>query len=114
MFKKIARHKAISLLSLASFAFALGGSLWAYFALRSVANAPLILHFDDLAGVTAVGGLGEVVFVGFLGVAVVVMNFFIALELDERDRFLGKCAAAVTFIFAILLFLAFVAIINVN
>ncbi len=114
MFKKIIAHKAVTMLSLASLAFVLGGSFWAYYALRGVANAPLILHFEDLSGITAVGGLGMLVFMGIFGIVVVVMNFFIALELDARDRFLGKFASGVTLIFAILLFLAFVATINVN
>ena len=99
---------------LASLAFAVAGWVWAYVALRGVTNAPLILHFDDLTGITAVGAFGNIMFVGFLGTAIVIMNFFIALEFEPRDRFLGKLAAAVTFIFAVLLFIAFAAIINVN
>jgi hypothetical protein len=42
------------------------------------------------------------------------MNFFIALEFDARDRFLGKFTAVMTLVFATLLFIAFAAIINVN
>ena len=101
-------------MSLASFLFAAGGTLWAYLALRGVANTPIILHFDDLLGITAVGGLGSVMAVGILGAVFVLINSFLAFELDLRDRFLGKFVAVLTLVFAILLFLALSAIINVN
>lgn len=114
MMKKIIRAKVVSILSLTAFLFVLGGFLWADLALRGVANAPLILHFDDIQGITSVGPLGTIIFVGSLGLAIVIMNFFIALEFDARDRFLGKLTAVTTLIFAILLFIAFAAIINVN
>ena len=114
MFKKITKSKGVSIVSLISFAFVTAGSLWAYFALRGVANGPLILHFDDLSGITAVGSSASITFMGLFGMVVVLMNFAIALELDARDRFLGKLTAAITLIFSILLFVAFIAIINVN
>lgn len=114
MVKKILRHKVVSGFFLTSLSLVLGGSLWAYFSLRGVSGVPLILHFDDIGGITSVGSLGTLVFMGVFGIIVVMLNFFIALEFEERDRFLGKAAAAVTFIFALLLFIAFAAIINVN
>lgn len=114
MIKKIVRYRAVSALSLAAVAFVLGGFLWAYFTLRSVSQSPLILHFDDLEGITSVGALSAVVFVGILGLAATVMNFVIALELEARDRFLGKITAAVTLAVAVLLFISFAAILNVN
>jgi len=108
------RHRVVALLSLVSFLLSGGGFLWAYFALRGVANAPLILHFDDIQGITSVGSMGTLIFMGILGLSIVLMNSLIAFELDVRDRFLGKLTAVVTLIFATLLFLAFSAIINVN
>lgn len=114
MIKKILRYRAVSATSFAAIAFVLGGFLFAYFDLRRIGVGPLILHFDDIEGVTSVGSLRTVVFVGVLGLMTTIMNFFIALELEARDRFLGKIAAAVTLIIAILLFIAFLAIVNVN
>lgn len=120
MWKRIVRAKAVSITSLAALAFAAGGAVWAYAALRAAATGPgeaatpLILHFDDLAGISAVGGIGTIVFMGIFGIAAALLNFFVALTLDERDRFLGKLAAAVTLLFSVLLFVAFAAIINVN
>jgi len=114
IFKKMLKFKAVSVVSLISVALVLGGSIWAYSAMRGVGASPLILHFDDIQGITSVGSIGTIMFVGILGFVVTLMNFAIALELEERDRFLGKIAAAVTFIFAVLLFVAFTAMISVN
>ena len=114
MIKKIMHARVVSAVFLGALAFVVGGWVWAYVVLRGVTNAPLILHFDDLSGITAVGTLANIMFVGFIGTAVVLMNFFIAVEFEARDRFLGKLTAAITFIFAVLLFIAFTAIVNVN
>lgn len=124
LWKKIVRSKAVSVMSLAALVLALGGALRAYAVLGGAsggsggtfgtAGTPLILHYNDLLGVTAVGGIGVVAFMGIFGAAAVLLNFFVALELDARDRFLGKLAAAATLVFAALLFIAFAAIMNVN
>ena len=114
MSRKIADSKVVSITSLVALVFVVGGWLWAYFALHTIANSPLILHFNDITGITSIGSFSSLLFIGVLGVVVVVMNFFIALELDARDRFLARLTVAVTFIFAVLLFLAFAAIIAVN
>jgi hypothetical protein len=112
--KKILRHKVVSLVSLGSLLLVAGGCAWAWTSLAGIAGSSLVLHFDDIDGITAVGGPGSLIFMGALGVVVVLLNFAIALELEERDRFLGKITTAMTFIFAVLLFIAFAAIINVN
>lgn len=119
MWRKIIRARAVSAISLAAMCFAAGGWIWAYVALRHAAGTagqgtPLILHFNDLSGITAVGGIGTITFMGILGVAVVTLNSLVALELSGRDRFLAKLAAVATLVFAALLFVAFAAIISVN
>ncbi len=119
MWHKVIRARAVSAMSAAALALALGGGLWACFALRRAASAaaggmPFVLHWNDLAGITSLGGFGAVVFMVVFGTAASLLNFAIAVELDARDRFLGKITAAATLAFAVLLFIAFVAIINVN
>lgn len=114
MIKKMMQSRVVSAVFLGALAFVVGGWVWAYVALRGITNTPLILHFDDLSGITAVGTLTNIMFMGFLGTVVVLVNFVTALEFEARDRFLGKLTAAITFIFAVLLFIAFTAIINVN
>jgi hypothetical protein len=114
MIKNITKYRLVSLLSLASLAFAAGGFFWALGALRDISSGPLILHFNDMQGITSIGTFDGVILMGILGIAIIVMNFFIALGLEARDRVLGKIVAAMTLVMAILLFLAFTAIIKVN
>jgi hypothetical protein len=114
MIKKIATYRFVSLMSLASFLFVAGGFFWAYAALRNVGPQPLILHFNDLDGITSVGSFTDLLLMGILGTAIVIINFFLALELEARDRVLGKIVVSMTLIIAILLFLGFAAILNVN
>jgi hypothetical protein len=115
MFKKILKYRAVSILSLVALLFVWGGAVWSRLVLHATSDAsPLIIHFDDLSGITLVGSPATLVFMAVFGTAVVLMNFFIALELDARDRFLGKLVAAVTLVFAALLFIGFAAIISVN
>lgn len=114
MIKKIVKYPLVSLLSLASMLLVLGGSIWAYAAILSNGSAPYILHFDDVNGITAVGGVWNLVFMGVLGILIVLLNFFLALELEARDKILGKMVAGLTLVIAILLFIGFVAILSVN
>ncbi|HUC01674.1 MAG TPA: hypothetical protein VMA75_02105 [Candidatus Paceibacterota bacterium] len=113
MIKKIVKYRTVSLLFLASFAFAASGFFWAWVALAP-SSGPLILHFNDMGGITATGTFATFLLMGILGIAIVIMNFVIALGLEERDRILGKIVAVLTLVMAILLFLAFAAIIKVN
>jgi hypothetical protein len=114
MVKKIFRHKAVAVTSLIALAVALGGSLWLFFALRSLGAGPFILNFNDIQGITRIGGIGDVVTMGVVAVLIVIINFFLALELDERDRVLGKLVAGITLAGVVLLFIGFVAILNAN
>lgn len=114
MIKKIVRHRLVSLLSLASLAFAAGGFFWALGALQDISSGPVILHFNDMQGITSIGNVWSIVLMGVLGISIVIMDFFVALELDMRDGVLGKIVATMTLVMAILLFLAFAAIIKVN
>lgn len=129
MVKKFLNENLISILSWIAAAFVLGGWIWALVALPLVGarepGVPLILHFDDLRGITVVGGLDAIIFAGIFGLVVVGMNFAIAREFELRaggvngeggagGRFFGRFLAVMTLAFAILLFIAFAAIINVN
>ena len=114
MIDKIKKYRLVSLFSLASLAFAAGGFFWAFGALQGATSNLLILHFNDMAGITNIGSFGDIVMMGILGIAMVIVNFFVALGLEERDNVLGKIVAVVTLVMAILLFLAFAAIIKVN
>ena len=114
MIKNIIRYRLVSVLSLASLLFVLGGAIWCIVVLVASGSSPFILHFNDIDGITVVGGIFNIIFMGLLGVFIVVMNFFVSLELEARDKVLGKIVAGTTLLMSILLFIGFVAILNVN
>ncbi len=113
MVKKFVRFKAVSSVFLLSFLFVIGGWLWAFFALRNISQ-PLIIHFNNFLGITQIGGLNDLTVVALFGAISLILDFLLALELEERDWFLGKLTAAFGLFFSILLFIGFVAIISVN
>ncbi len=112
--QKFKEHRTVVLLSAIAMVFILGGCVWSLSALGGVTGNPLILHWNETDGIKRVGGVGMVAFMGGFGALAALMNFFIAIEFDARGRFLGKWLAAMTLAFAVLLFIAFAAIINVN
>jgi len=114
MIKKIRKYPLVSILSLGSFALVAGAFVWSFMALESASSGPLILHFNDMEGITSIGSFGSILTMGVLGMIIVFINFFVALELEERDRVLGKIVAGMTLVLAVLLFLGFAAIIKVN
>jgi hypothetical protein len=114
MIKKIATYRLVSLLSLASLAFAAGGFFWALNTLGGTMSGPVILHFNDMQGITHIGTFGDIILMGILGIVIVVVDFFVAIDLETRDNVLGKIVAVMTLVMAILLFVSFAAIINVN
>ncbi len=114
MIDKIKKYRLVSLLSLASFAFAAAAFFWIIAALYGNASGPLILHFNDMQGITSIGSFGDLLLMSILGMVIVAIDFFAALELEARDSVLGKIVAVTTLVMAILLFLAFAAIIKIN
>lgn len=91
----------------------LGGWLWAYFKLR-VIEVPVVILYNSDQGVTRAGEVGEFLKVAIFGFLVVVINFFITAELEERSRFWAGLSAVFTVFLSILIFIYFAAIISVN
>ena len=114
MVKKLLRHKAVAVISLIALILVVGGSWWLVGALQAMGSGPFILNFNDIQGITRIGGIGDAVAMGILAALIVVINFFLAMELDERDWVLGKLVAGITLSAAVLLFISFVAILNAN
>lgn len=113
MIEAIEKHRLVSGLLAASAAFVLGGFVWSLISLEKV-TGPLVLHFNDLTGIAAVGNIGTIVFGGAFGMVVILVNGCLAVEFEERNPLFGKLIAVLTLVFAILLFIAFVAILSVN
>lgn len=112
MFKDLFKFKINTFSFGVSLIFVIGGWIWAYLALRG-ASTPLILRFNA-QGINQVGYFWDLAKVGIFGLGVVAVNFLISIELERRDRFLGKLAAVFTFFLSVLIFIYFAAIISVN
>jgi amino acid permease len=111
MLKKLVKFKTIGLIFLASFIVVCGGALWAYFIL-SAAGGALTIHFNDIAGINQLGRVSDLLLVGGTAAIIVVVNFFLTLEIAARDKFFAWLFTAATLVFAILIFIGFAAIIN--
>ncbi len=111
--EKILKHRLVAVVGGASLVLIAGGWLWGYFALRHV-RQPLILHFNNLVGIDYIGSASDLAVLGVFGLLSVLVNTFLALELEEKDWFWGKLLVAATAGFAVLLFIALAAIISVN
>ena len=112
-FSKIVRARLLSSLFGGSFLLVLSGIFWVYGKLQSV-KGPLVVHFDDLFGISRIGDIFDILQPGFVCLLVILVNFLIALELEEKDRFLPRFLAGMTLFFSILIFISFAAIISVN
>lgn len=111
--KRMVKYRAVSIACGISALFVISGWLWAHLALRGL-DHPLIIHYASGRGIDATGSVGNLAQIGVLGIVIVLVNFALALELETRDRFLGKLVAAGALFFSILIFIAFAAIISVN
>src|SRR3989344_8313952 len=112
MLQKLTRYKIVNATFGLCALFVLGGWLWAFAALRGISQ-PLIIHFTSVSGINQIGGLRDLANIGLLGGVIILVNFYIALRIEERDRFLGKFLAAGTVFISILIFIGFAAIIGV-
>ncbi len=110
--KKAQGYPLINMLCGSAFALILLAQGLAFFFLRGESD-PLVLHFTK-SGIDQFGSLWQLEGYGLIGLVIVISNYFIAIELEDRDWFWGKFVAAVTLGLAILLFVAFRAIITVN
>lgn len=113
MLEKIRKYKLISGSFVVSAIFVLAGFVRAMITLQKI-GSPFIVHFNDMQGITSVSGIGVILFAGIFGIAVVLLNGSIALEFEEQNTFFGRLIAALTLVFAVLLFIAFTAILSVN
>lgn len=113
MLKKLFKFKVLGGVFALSLVFVIAAWFWAYVSLKDIPQ-PLIIHYSEYAGIDQIGSLWSLAAVAVFGLAVVVMNFLIAVELEERDALMGKLVAGLTLFFAILIFIGFAAIIGVN
>ncbi|MEK7137959.1 MAG: hypothetical protein AAB787_00470 [Patescibacteria group bacterium] len=112
-FKRFFRYKWNNLSLALGFVLIFGGWLWAYLKLR-VIEVPVVILYNEVEGVTRAGEVGEFLKVLVFGLLVLVINFFISAELEERSRFWARLSSIFTIFLAVLIFIYFAAIISVN
>ena len=78
-----------------------------------LADELIVVHYTR-QGIDQFGSIWQVLSYGLVAWSIIIMNFLIALELEERDWLWGKVVAGMTLGLAILLFISFQAIISVN
>jgi hypothetical protein len=106
-------HRFAAGVFLASFFLTVYASAWSYAALGSYPQQ-LILRFNEYSGITKTGGVWEAVLLGLSGSVLVIVNFFLAILLEDRERFLGRLVTGATLFAALLIFITISAIISVN
>ena len=107
------RYKIPNLVLVLSLTLVLGGWVWSYFDLRTISD-PLIIHYSQEVGIDQVGYAGDLAKVGIFGIVVILINFLIAVEVEQKERFLGRLTSGVTFLLGLLIFIYFAAIMGVN
>lgn len=112
MLKEFIRRKFLTLTFIASFSLIIAGFLWALFALRNI-EQPLIVHFTAFT-ITETGTLLDLFVIDLLAAMAAGVNFFLAFELEKREKLLGRLAATVTLFISLLIFIGFKVIISVN
>jgi hypothetical protein len=110
---KLAQHRVVAILGAISLAFTGGGWLWAWLVLKDKTYS-LSLHWNNLVHVNQTGDIADLTGFGAFALLVVLTDFAVAVELDQKDWFWGKFLAAGTLAFALLIFIGFAAIISVN
>ncbi|MCR4328158.1 MAG: hypothetical protein NUV53_01435 [Patescibacteria group bacterium] len=109
----IAHHRLLAVILTASFILIIGGMVWAYVALHSIAQ-PLIIHFTERAGITEVGSLFSIMQNSVFWLLLCMVNSVLAVVLVDRDRFLSFFVAGGMLLVSILIFIWFAVIIHVN
>jgi len=112
-FKKFFKYRLNNLSLVLSAVLVIGGWLWAFLKLREI-ETPVVIFYNSVQGVTRSGEVGEFLKVLVFGLLVILINFFISAELEERSRFWGRLGSVFTVFLSVLIFIYFAAIISVN
>ena len=107
------RYRIVTAAGAASVLLVLIAWGWAYNALRGISQ-PLIIHFTKATGITQIGHFSFLSGVAVASLVGICVNIALAYALEERNRAIGKFFAGATVFLAVLIFIAFAAIISVN
>lgn len=112
--KNFIKNKEVFVLNYIAIGISLISFFLVFFNLISLSNRPLVIHFDDINGVTKMGNFTDIISIAATGIIVTVLNFFISIEVEKKDKFLARIISVVSILFAVLLFIAFTAILTMN
>jgi hypothetical protein len=112
LIKLLIKYKWTGISFSVALTFVLTGWIWVWVRLRDVSQ--LTLHFSDYGGINKTGSIWDLHAFGLLGLIMLVLDWLISMALEERDWFLGKLTAFVGLVLGILIFIGFMAIMNVN
>lgn len=99
-------------LSISTFGL-ISAAIWASIALFS-SNQPQILQYANSLGIFRIGSVWDILMLIFTGIVFAVADYFVAVSLHSRSRFLSILTSAVSLFVSILIFIAVSAMIGVN
>jgi uncharacterized membrane protein len=91
----------------------IAAAVWAYEALHGI-HEPLILHFSSYTGINQIGTLSDLLGVAATAAVLMGVNTVLMSLLVKREGTLFRFLALSTLFIAVLIFIAFMAIISVN
>ncbi len=113
IYKYISRHKFhVIALVLNLFSMFCAG-IWVIFALSS-SSQPQILRYADAMGIFKIGSVGDILMLIITGMIFAGANYFLAINLQGRNKFLSLLTSAVSIFICALIFIAVSAMIGVN
>jgi hypothetical protein len=112
--KNLIKNKDVFVLNYVAISISLVSFFFVFFNLINLFNRSLVVHFDDINGVTKMGNFTDIILIAVTGIIVTVLNFFISIEVEKKDKFLARIISIVSILFAVLLFIAFTAILTMN
>lgn len=110
---KAASARLVTLSHLLALALAAGGWLWAWLMLGNSSHS-LILHFNELSHVNQRGDFSDLSGFAVFALGAIIIDYFIALELESREKFLARILTVSSVGLGLLIFIGFAAIISVN
>lgn len=87
--------------------------VWVVFTLFS-SGQPQILRYTSSSGVSRIGSAGDILMLVITGMIFAIADYFLAVSLYNRSRFLSLLASAVSIFISALIFIAVSAMIGVN
>ena len=113
MFSWIKNHKFIFIFFMISFFLLILGFVFSYFKFKNY-DEQIILNFSSPFGITNLGYFKDLILFFITFLIIFIINFFLSKILDDRDLLFGKFLALLNFFMALLIFIYFMVIININ